>query len=199
MTDDDNQKIEDQETETAHNQEAQDQESHGQDDLLKAIKDLESQSSGILKSSAKPNPMGSAVNRESAVKVPRTTENAEIIRKQMSKYDELRKKPSMKAMGRDDLMVMEELSDVVAPVNKAVTLLERFQHRYPNEISEEKLNMWRNGLKETASIMLSEFYSLRHGKKQKVYSEDKICKVCHAVFMCKLPDGICDECKSRQR
>lgn len=115
-----------------------------------------------------------------------------------NKYKELCRKPSMNKMEANDLVIMEELSDVVAPVNKAVTLLEDFNRRYPEWINEPKFQSYRNCLRETATIMLSEFYSLRNGQKEKTYSEDKVCQQCHSVFMFPLPDNLCDECRSRK-
>ncbi|MDX1973589.1 MAG: hypothetical protein SFY68_13750 [Candidatus Sumerlaeia bacterium] len=115
-----------------------------------------------------------------------------------NKYRELCQKNTIQKLDSEDLAIMEELSDVVAPVNKAVALLDDFIRRYPQWINDEKFMAYRNSLRDTATIMLSEFYSLRNGKKEKTYSEEKICKGCHSVFMFALPDGLCDECRGRK-
>lgn len=135
-----------------------------------------------------------SVSDTTAQRVPKSDSS----RTRDNKYKELCRKPSMSKMDSADLEVMEELSDVVAPVNKAVTLLEDFNRRYADWINEEKFISYRNALRETATIMLSEFYSLRNGQKEKTYSQDKVCQDCHAVFMFALPDGLCDECRGRK-
>ncbi|MGF1573200.1 MAG: hypothetical protein ACFCU1_09020 [Sumerlaeia bacterium] len=135
-----------------------------------------------------------SISDSTAQRVP----SSDSSRARNNKYKELCRKPSMNKMEAADLEIMEELSDVVAPVNKAVTLLEDFNRRYADWINEAKFQSYRNSLRETATIMLSEFYSLRNGQKEKSYSEDKVCKECHSVFMFPLPENLCDECRSRK-
>lgn len=137
-----------------------------------------------------PPPDQSSLRREGAAKVRRTG----------GKYHELRKRPSMEALKNDDMQTLEELSDVVAPVSKAIKLIEDFERKYKGFCNEQRMASFRMQLRETSAVMLSEFYSLRNGKQNKTYDESKICKICHSVFMVKLPeDRTCDACRSQIR
>jgi len=127
-------------------------------------------------------------------------EGAAKVKKTGRKYDELRKRPSMKALKNEDMETLEKLSDVAAPVNVAIKLIQDFEKKYALMIDRNKIGSYRSQLREISSVMLAEVYALRHGKQKKVYDESKICKVCHSVFMVSLPkDRICDACRSQIR
>ena len=141
---------------------------------------------------------------DTAQRVPRHERDLEIPEppkddplNQTNKYRELCKKPSM-TVKSDDLAVMNEFSEVIGSVSEAANLLEEFVKEYPDVIPEQKLRIWDDNLRETASIMFREFHQLRHGKQNKVYDKKYICKECKSVFMVPLPENICDECRSKQ-
>ncbi len=115
----------------------------------------------------------------------------------MSRYEELCKKPSM-TIKREDLKVIDELSEILGSVNTALRMLQGFEKTYEHNIPKQKFRLWEENLKDTAMIMYREFHALRNGKQQKTYDKRCICTCCHGVFMVPLPDGLCDECRSRK-
>lgn len=118
-------------------------------------------------------------------------------REGMKRYEELCKTPSMQ-IDREDLKVIDELSEILSSVNSAVSQLKRFEMKHPYLIAPNVFRVWEDNLKETATIMFREFHNLRNGKKKKTYDKRYVCNVCHSVFMVPLPEGICDECRSRK-
>lgn len=120
------------------------------------------------------------------------------VRRRLSKYDELRKKPSM-TMKVEDLKVWDELSEIMGSVNRAVALIDSFKRDNAEKLPVEKFDGVAAGLKEVSSIMFREFHALRHGKQHKTYDKKNVCTKCHSVFMAPLPDGICDECRSNTK
>ncbi len=139
-------------------------------------------------------------NIEGASRVPdeeRTPEESERVKKALSRYDELRKKPSMQKMTMDDLRTWEELSEIMGAVNRAAMLIDHYRRDYIDKVPVDKFDQVEDNLKEVAAIMLREFHSLRHGKQAKQYDKRNVCTVCHAVYLVPLPDGVCDECRSR--
>ena len=118
-------------------------------------------------------------------------------REGMKRYEELCKTPSMK-IETEDLKVINELSDILSAVNSAISQLKRFEEKHPYLIAPNVFRVWEDNLKETSSIMFREFHNLRNGKKKKVYDKRYVCNECHSVFMMPLPEGICDECRSRK-
>ena len=127
-------------------------------------------------------------------------EGAAKVKKTGKKYDELRKRPSMKGLKNEDMETLEKLSDVASPVNVAINKIQDFEKKYALMIDRQKMASLRSQLREISSVMLAEVYALRHGQREKTYDESKICKVCHSVFMVSLPkDRICDSCRSQMR
>ncbi len=139
---------------------------------------------------------------EGGARVPdeeRTPEETARVQKALSRYDELRKKPSIAKMNSDDLRTWEELSEIMGTVNRAATMIDRYRQDYSALVPGEKFDQVEDNLKEVAAIMLREFHSLRHGKHNKTYDKRNVCTECHAVYLVPLPEGVCDECRSRRR
>lgn len=152
-------------------------------DWMSLLKDLKKESRG-----AKPE----------AKKEKTVEELAEERKLARARYEKLCKTPSMR-MEQADMMVLSEFSEIIASVNQAGKLVGRLQSRFPDYINERMIHVCRENLKETATVMLKEFHTLRHGRQQKKYDKRCICRKCHNIFMVPLPgDGICDECRASQ-
>ncbi|MCB2153925.1 hypothetical protein KQI84_03510 [bacterium] len=145
-------------------------------------------------------PAAEAKEPETAEESAPEPEEDEATRKRregMKRYEELCKTPSMK-IESEDLKIINELSEILSSVNTAVNQLKRFEEKHPYLIAPNVFRVWEDNLKETATIMFREFHNLRNGKKKKVYDKRYVCNECHSVFMMPLPEGICDECRSRK-
>lgn len=119
---------------------------------------------------------------------------------ELNLYDQIRKRataPPAPTITADDLRTLDELAEILASVNGAMTLLDAFDKHHPGAVAERTSNGWRHNLKETASIMLREFHTLRHGKQAKTYDPRCVCTSCHTVALFPLPDGLCDECRGK--
>lgn len=119
---------------------------------------------------------------------------------ELSLYDQIRKKAAAPkpTITADDLRTLDELAEILASVNGALTLLDGFEKHHPDAVTERTRAGWRHNLKETSSIMLREFHMLRHGKQNKTYDPRCVCTACHTVALFPLPDGLCDECRGKQ-
>lgn len=142
-------------------------------------------------------PLPLELEEEGAARVGTGETPAPIREARMSRYEELCKKPSM-TVKSGDLQVMTQLSDILCAIHRAVGKLQNFEKRHGDAIPLRKYRLWEDNLRETATIMLHEFHALRHGKENKTYSKRQVCRICNNVFMVALPDGICDECRSKQ-
>lgn len=120
------------------------------------------------------------------------------VRQRLSKYDELRKKPSM-TMKVEDLKVWDELSEIMGSVNRAVAMIDAFRRDFADKIPGEKFDAVGSSLKDVSTVMFREFHALRHGKRNKTYDKKNVCTKCHSVFMEPLPEGVCDECRSNTK
>lgn len=119
---------------------------------------------------------------------------------ELSLYDQIRKKAAAPkpTITADDLRTLDELAEILASVNGALTLLDGFEKHHPESVPERTRAGWRHNLKETSAIMLREFHTLRHGKRNKTYDPRCVCTMCHTVALYPLPEGLCDECRGKQ-
>lgn len=113
-----------------------------------------------------------------------------------SRYDEIRKTPTLK-MESGDLSVMVEFSEIIARVNTAGKAISTLRKAHPNLFPERLYKTWTDNLKETSTVMMREFHNMRNGRQQKKYDKRCICSVCHSVFMVPLgADQTCDACRA---
>jgi hypothetical protein len=207
-------------------EEPKDKDSAGRNDWMKALEDLQSYDArreerrkieqrltplpvrqAKLAAPAKPMPEFTPNPKEGAVRVPPEARDDEAEtnarntpsprRPDMSKYEALCKKPSIALKG-GDIRVMDEMSEVLCGVNVANALIGKFAAKHPGAIDPARIERWENNLRDTATVMYREFHALRNGRMKKTYDKRHVCTECHAVFMVPLPEGICDECRSRK-
>jgi hypothetical protein len=162
-------------------------EASGPVDWASALEELESMSSTPA-TPAKPAPAPAA---------PKVDQEAERRALEGRKrYEELCRKPSM-TMESDDLKIIDELSEILSYINTATNLLEKFGKAHPYLIAPNILRVWEDNLKETTTVMYREFHNLRNGRKAKTYDKRYVCTKCQSVAMLPLPEGLCDECRSK--
>ena len=114
----------------------------------------------------------------------------------LSRYDELRKAPTMK-MQSADLTVIVAFSDLIAKVNAAGKAVNELKRAHPDYFPERLFKIWTDNLKETSTVMMKELHEMRHGRQQKKYDKRYVCSTCSCVFMVPLgPDQVCDACKA---
>ena len=96
------------------------------------------------------------------------------------------------------LLIINELSEIIKYHSNAVERLERFTETHPYIIAPNIFDLLKDHLRDNINILLREFNSLqKSGKAKKKYEKKNICEICHSVFLMPLPDGICDECRSK--
>ncbi len=115
----------------------------------------------------------------------------------MSRYDQLRRAPSMK-IDPQAVQIANEFADILFHISRANQKLASFREKYPYLIAPNVFGCWEDNLKECTTTMLREFQTLKNGPK-KSYDKKFICKKCHSVFFVSLPDGICDECRGNMK
>ncbi|MCC6547391.1 hypothetical protein IT570_09510 [Candidatus Sumerlaeota bacterium] len=114
----------------------------------------------------------------------------------MSRYDELRRAPTLK-MQSADLGVIVAFSDLIAKVNVAGKAINDLKRAHPDFFPDRLFKTWTDNLKETSTVMMKELHEMRNGRQQKKYDKRCICKACHGVFMVSLgADQLCDACKA---
>jgi hypothetical protein len=98
----------------------------------------------------------------------------------------------------ENLLIVNQLSEIIKHHTNAIERLERFCEEHPYLIAPNLFEMLRENLRDNQNLLLREFNSLQQsGREKKKYSKRYVCKQCHSVFSMRLPEGICDECRSR--
>ncbi len=137
------------------------------------------------------NPPSAAARRET----PDEEEPPAAPKTPMSRYDQLRKRPSI-SMAPEDVRTANEFSEILFHISRALVLLQRFREKYPYLIAPNVFAVWEDNMKESSTTMLREFQSLKNPRARH-YEKKFVCKLCKSVFFVSLPDGICDECRGK--
>lgn len=114
-----------------------------------------------------------------------------------NRYDEIRNRKSM-GIPQEDRATFDDFAEILCSVNTALNQLRRFEKEHPYLMAPNIYRFWEENLQETATIMFRELHSLRNGKQNKEYDKRNVCSECHHVFMYPLPEGLCDECRSKK-
>ena len=89
-----------------------------------------------------------------------------------------------------------EFSEIIKMLNQALERLQRFREEYPYLIAPNVFETIEENLKENSHIMLRELQNMMRAEGP-YYQKKYVCKNCHQVFLMSLPDGLCDECRSK--
>ena len=165
-------------------------------DALSEFEDWEKKAAAAKAKEAEPIPPAQEEKPKAAAPAPSKAPQQPIKTSgKMTRYEELCKTPSIK-MSSDDLNVMTEFSNIIAKVNRAVSLLEKLKTEHSYAAEERFLTTWHGNAREVQLVMMKEFQQMQHGRVEKKYDQRCICKKCHSVFMEPIPGGVCDECKA---
>lgn len=99
-------------------------------------------------------------------------------------------------MEYEELFVLNEFSEIIKYHNTTLERIKRFRDAYPYLIAPNVFDTLQHNLKENTTILFREMSGLKDQKNKK-YDEKNVCKICHKVFMSKLPGGVCDECRGK--
>ncbi len=101
-------------------------------------------------------------------------------------------------MDYEVLLRINELAEVLKLHRMAADRLKRFREAYPYLIAPNLLEMIEHNLRDNVAALTKEMGHLQSGRQTPGGNVSRyICKQCHAKFTVALPDGICDQCRSK--
>ncbi len=165
-----------------------------------ALEELEGSDEGAAASKPREEAPAPPAPKPAADNTPIPIASEKPVREErpLTKYEELCKKRSV-TMGREDLDVFTELSDMLCSVNESLAEFQKVIGEHPELIQKHIAKTCEDNLKDTAAVMFKEFHALRNGRMNKTYDPKCVCKQCHTVYMVPLPgDGLCDECRAAE-
>jgi len=94
----------------------------------------------------------------------------------------------------DAFKIQIELGDVIRHHNETLERLRAFQRDRPYVVAPNVLKMVEENLKENVAILYKQWNEVHKPPAERVRH---VCRQCNFVFASSLPEGICDECRSK--
>jgi hypothetical protein len=93
-------------------------------------------------------------------------------------------------------LIANEFSRIIQTHNGLIESIKEFRDAYPYLIAPNVFDILEGNIKENTQIMYRELQNLMRPDGPH-YHKKYVCKNCHQVFMMSLPEGLCDECRSK--
>lgn len=98
-------------------------------------------------------------------------------------------------MEYEQMLVINEVSEILRAHNEALGRLNKFKEAYPYLVAPNLLETLEHNLKDNIAVLYREYQTL-HNKEGKKYEKKYVCKRCKQVFFISLPQGLCDKCRA---